>query len=204
MRNHDLVIRNGMVVDGTGNPKYLADVSIDAGVITEVGSVSGKENREIDATGLLVTPGWVDAHTHFDGQVMWDSYLTPSCWHGVTTVVMGNCGVGFAPAKPGDRGVLIDMMEGVEDIPSAVLTEGLKWEWETFPEYLDTIASKPLVMDVAAQVPHAAVRVYVMGDRGARNDPATPEEIEKMSNIVKEALAAGAVGFSMSRSKQHL
>jgi N-acyl-D-amino-acid deacylase len=204
MHEHDLVIRNGTVVDGSGAPKRMADVAIDRGVITVVGKVSRNGGREIDATGLLVTPGWVDAHTHFDGQVMWDSYLTPSCWHGVTTVVMGNCGVGFAPAKPGDREVLIDMMEGVEDIPSEVLTEGLKWEWETFPEYLDTIASRPLVMDVAAQVPHAAVRVYVMGDRGARNDPATPEEIEKMSSVVKEALAAGAVGFSSSRSKQHL
>jgi N-acyl-D-amino-acid deacylase len=204
MHDHDLIIRNGTVVDGTGAPKRKADVAINGGVIVAVGEVPGRGKREIDATGLLVTPGWVDAHTHFDGQVMWDSYLTPSCWHGVTTVVMGNCGVGFAPAKPDDREVLIDMMEGVEDIPNAVLTEGLKWEWETFPEYMDTIAARSLVLDVAAQVPHAAVRVYVMGERGARNEPATPEEIEKMSIIVKEALTAGAVGFSSSRSQQHL
>ena len=190
MHDHDLIIRNGTVVDGTGAPKRKADVAINGGVIVAVGEVPGRGKREIDATGLLVTPGWVDAHTHFDGQVMWDSYLTPSCWHGVTTVVMGNCGVGFAPAKPDDREVLIDMMEGVEDIPNAVLTEGLKWEWETFPEYMDTIAARSLVLDVAAQVPHAAVRVYVMGERGARNEPATPEEIEKMSIIVKEALTA--------------
>jgi N-acyl-D-amino-acid deacylase len=204
VRNHDLVIRNGMVVDGTGNPKYLADVSIDAGVITEVGSVSGKGNREIDAKGLVVTPGWVDAHTHFDGQVIWDSYLTPSCWHGVTTAVMGNCGVGFAPVKPSDQAQMINIMEGVEDIPGAVLREGVKWDWETFPEYLDVIASKPLVMDVAAQVPHAAVRVYVMGDRGSRNEPATADDIEKMSSIVSEALTAGAVGFSSSRTALHI
>ena len=182
----------------------MADVAIDGGIIAAVGDIPGKGKREIDARGLLVTPGWVDAHTHFDGQVMWDSYLTPSCWHGVTTVVMGNCGVGFAPAKPNDRDVLIDMMEGVEDIPKNVLQEGLKWQWETFPQYLDAIASRPLVMDVAAQIPHAAVRVYVMGERGARNESASNEEINRMSQIVRQALEAGAVGFSSSRSKQHL
>jgi N-acyl-D-amino-acid deacylase len=204
MRQHDLVIRNGTVVDGTGTPKYLADVSIDGGVITEVGGVTGKGRREIDAKGLLVAPGWVDAHTHFDGQVIWDPYLTPSCWHGVTTAVMGNCGVGFAPAKPGDQEQMINIMEGVEDIPGAVLREGVKWDWETFPEYMDVIASKPLVMDIAAQVPHAAVRVYVMGDRGSRNEPATADDIEKMSGILHEALTAGAVGFSSSRTALHI
>ncbi len=204
MRNHDLVIRNGTVVDGTGKPKRLADVAIDGGVITEVGSVSGKGRREIDAKGLLVTPGWVDAHTHYDGQVIWDSYLTPSCWHGVTTAVMGNCGVGFAPTKPGDQARMINIMEGVEDIPGATLTAGVKWSWETFPEYLDAIASKPLVMDVAAQIPHAAVRVYVMGERGSRNEPATVDDIEKMSTIVREGLSAGAVGFSTSRTVTHI
>ncbi len=204
MRSHDLVIRNGIVVDGTGEPKRLADVAIDEGLITQVGVVQGKGRREIDATGLLVTPGWVDAHTHFDGQVIWDSCLTPSCWHGVTTAVMGNCGVGFAPVKSGDRAKMINIMEGVEDIPGEVLREGLKWEWETFPEYLDAIESRPLVMDVAAQIPHTAVRLYVMGERGFGDEPATADDIDKISAIVREALRAGAVGFSSSRTNVHV
>jgi N-acyl-D-amino-acid deacylase len=201
---HDLVIRNGTVVDGSGDPRRIADVAIDGGRITIVGEVPAQGRREIDATGLLVAPGWVDAHTHFDGQVMWDKMLTPSCWHGVTTAIMGNCGVGFAPVRPGGEARLIDIMEGVEDIPRATLTEGLKWGWESFPDYMDRIAESPMVMDVAAQLPHSAVRVYAMGDRGARNEPATPDDIERMCDILRESLAAGAIGFSTSRTMVHV
>jgi N-acyl-D-amino-acid deacylase len=201
---HDLVIRNGIVVDGSGKPKREADIAVDDGRITIVGRVLDAGREEIDARGLLVAPGWVDAHTHFDGQVMWDPSLTPSCWHGVTTVIMGNCGVGFAPARPEDRSRLIDIMEGVEDIPRATLEAGLRWNWETFPQYMDAIAASPLVMDVAVQLPHAAVRLYVMGERGARNEPATPEEMKRMADLVREGLEAGAVGFSSSRTGVHV
>ncbi len=197
---HDLVIRNGCVIDGSGAARRIASVAIDGGVITKVGENVEPGHREIDAHGLLVTPGWVDVHTHYDGQVTWDSFLTPSCWHGVPTAVMGNCGVGFAPVRPGGEARLIDIMEGVEDIPGSALAEGIHWNWETFPQYLDAIAAQPLVMDVAAHVPHSAVRVYVMGEHGARNEAASPEEIEQMSEIVREALEAGAVGFSSSRT----
>jgi N-acyl-D-amino-acid deacylase len=200
---HDLVIRGGTVVDGTGAPRKVADVAIDGKVITAVGVVQGRGHREIDATGLLVTPGWVDIHTHYDGQVSWDPFLSPSCWHGVTTVVMGNCGVGFAPVKPHFRDRLINIMEGVEDIPGTALTEGITWEWETYPEYLDALASKSYAMDVCSQVPHAAIRTYVMGERGGDNEPASPEEIAQMSTLVKEALDAGAFGFTSSRITAH-
>jgi len=200
---HDLVIRGGMVVDGTGAPARLADVAVDAGLVTEVGAVAGQGRREIDAAGLIVTPGWVDIHTHYDGQATWDEYLSPSCWHGVTTVVMGNCGVGFAPARPDRHAWLIGLMESVEDIPGAALAEGIKWDWETFPEYLDSLERKPRVLDIAAQAPHGAIRAYVMGERGARNEPATPDDIAQMAQITREAVEAGALGFSTSRTQLH-
>ncbi len=200
---HDLVIRGGTVVDGTGAPRRVADVAIDGKLITAVGVVPGQGRQEIDATGYLVTPGWVDVHTHYDGQVSWDPFLSPSCWHGVTTVVMGNCGVGFAPVKPHFRDRLINIMEGVEDIPGTALTEGITWEWETYPEYLDALATKSYAMDVCSQVPHAAVRTYVMGERGGDNEQATPDEIAQMSTLVSEALDAGAFGFTSSRITAH-
>ncbi|MGB5948181.1 MAG: amidohydrolase family protein [Parvibaculum sp.] len=201
---HDLIIRGGTLVDGTGAPARIADVAIDNGLITEVGEVKGEARREIDAKGLLVTPGFVDIHTHYDGQVTWDEYLSPSCWHGVTTVVMGNCGVGFAPARPDRHDWLITLMEGVEDIPGSALAEGIKWNWETFPEYLDSLERQSRVLDVATQVPHGSVRAYVMGERGARNEPATREDIEEMARIVREGIEAGALGFSTSRTMLHL
>ncbi len=201
---HDLIIRGGKVVDGTGAPARVADVAIDNGVITQVGDVAGTARREIDASGLLVTPGFVDIHTHYDGQVTWDAYLSPSCWHGVTTVVMGNCGVGFAPVRADKRDWLIELMEGVEDIPGSALAEGIKWNWESFPEYLDSLEKQARVLDVATQVPHGSVRAYVMGERGARNEAATPEDVEAMAKIVREGVEAGALGFSTSRTMLHL
>ena len=203
MAMHDLVIRNGALIDGTGAPSRSADIAIDGGLITQVGGDIGRGRREIDAQGCLVTPGWVDIHTHYDGQVTWDPYLSPSCWHGVTTVVIGNCGVGFAPVKRDRHDWLIELMEGVEDIPGSALAEGITWTWETFPEYLDSLDGQARVLDVATQVPHSAVRAYVMGDRGARNEDATPEDIAAMSAIVAEGMAAGALGFSTSRTVVH-
>ncbi|ABS64288.1 Amidohydrolase 3 [Parvibaculum lavamentivorans DS-1] len=201
---HDLIIRGGLLADGTGAPARIADVAIDNGIVTEVGTVTGTARREIDATGLVVTPGWVDIHTHYDGQVTWDPLLSPSCWHGVTTVVMGNCGVGFAPARPDKHDWLISLMEGVEDIPGAALAEGIEWNWETFPEYMDSLDKQKRVLDVATQVPHGSVRAYVMGERGARNEAATDEDIAAMAKIVEEGIAAGALGFSTSRTMLHL
>jgi N-acyl-D-aspartate/D-glutamate deacylase len=203
MDMHDLVIRNGRVIDGAETPAFVADIAIDGGRITAVGVVPGKGRREIDASGRIVTPGWVDIHTHYDGQVTWDPYLSPSSWHGVTTAVMGNCGVGFAPVKRDRHEWLIELMEGVEDIPGSALAEGINWTWETFPEYLDSLDAQARVLDVATQVPHSAVRAYVMGDRGARNEDATPDDIAQMSAIVAEGMAAGALGFSTSRTVVH-
>jgi N-acyl-D-aspartate/D-glutamate deacylase len=199
---HDLVIRGGTVVDGSGAPARTADVAVDGGRITEVGGVDGRGARELDADGLVVAPGWVDIHTHYDGQVTWDPELTPSSWHGVTTVVMGNCGVGFAPVRPGGEGFLIELMEGVEDIPGTALAEGIAWEWESFAEYLDALETMPRAIDVAAQVPHCALRAYVMGDRAHDNDT-TAEEIAEMSRLAEEALLAGACGVSTSQTILH-
>ncbi|HSL74851.1 MAG TPA: amidohydrolase family protein [Ilumatobacteraceae bacterium] len=205
---HDLVIRGGEVVDGTGAPARHADVAIDDGLITAVvdagsGDDVGPARRVVDADGRLVTPGWVDIHTHYDGQASWDPYLTPSSWHGVTTVVMGNCGVGFAPAAPDRHEWLIELMEGVEDIPGSALAEGITWNWESFEEYLDALDARSYAIDLGAQVAHGPVRGYVMGDRGAANEAATPADIEAMSAIVERALRAGALGFSTSRTPIH-
>jgi N-acyl-D-aspartate/D-glutamate deacylase len=200
---HDLVIRGGMVVDGTGAKPYPADVAIDGGLIAAVGKITGKGREEIDAGGKIVTPGFVDIHTHYDGQATWDAEMGPSSWHGVTTVVMGNCGVGFAPAKPDRHDWLIGLMEGVEDIPGTALAEGMTWDWETFPEYLDALEKLPRTVDVGTHVPHGAVRAYVMGERGANNEEPTETDIAQMSRIVEEGLRAGALGFSTSRTVLH-
>ena len=201
---HDIVIRNGTVVDGTGAPRRIADIAIDGNLITAVSGDVGRGRREIDARGLLVTPGFVDIHTHYDGQATWDPYLTPSTWHGVTTVVFGNCGVGFAPVRKGAAPYLINLMEGVEDIPGTVLSEGVKFNWESFPDYLDALEAAPKVIDVGAQVPHCALRFYVMGERGA-DHAAVPkdEEIAQMGELLEEALRAGALGFTTSRTIKH-
>jgi N-acyl-D-amino-acid deacylase len=200
---HDLVIRGGMVVDGTGGEPYRAAVAVDGDRITAVGDDIGSAKREVDADGLVVTPGWVDMHTHYDAQATWDPEMTPSGWHGVTTVVMGNCGVGFAPAHADRRDWHIGMMEGVEDIPGAAMAEGIQWEWETFPEYLDALERRPAVLDIATQVPHGALRAYVMGERGATDEPATADDLAEMTRLTYEALVAGAMGFSTSRTPLH-
>ncbi|HEY4332547.1 MAG TPA: amidohydrolase family protein [Ilumatobacteraceae bacterium] len=198
---HDLVIRGGTVVDGTGGAAIRGDVAVTAGVVTHVGEIDGRGHREVDAAGLTVMPGWVDIHTHYDGQVTWDPQVTPSSWHGVTTVVMGNCGVGFAPVRPDGRDFLIELMEGVEDIPGTALHEGMDWQWESFPEYLDALGATSRVLDIAAQVPHAALRAYVLGERAHEN--ATADEIDEMARLTQQALEAGAVGFSTSRTVLH-
>lgn len=200
----DLWIRGGTIIDGTGAPRFEADLGIRNGLIVRVGATDEPAEREIDAHGLLVTPGWVDVHTHYDGQVTWDPYLTPSIWHGVTTVVMGNCGVGFAPAAANQHDWLISLMEGVEDIPGAALAEGIQWEWESFPDYLNSLDQSPHAIDVVAQVPHGALRAFVMGQRGADHTARpTADEIETMGRLAREAIAAGAVGFTSSRTKNH-
>jgi N-acyl-D-aspartate/D-glutamate deacylase len=200
----DLKITGGTLVDGTGRPRRVGDIAIQDGRIAAIGPrVEGPAREEIDARGLLVTPGFVDIHTHYDGQATWDPILDPSASHGVTTVVAGNCGVGFAPVHPGDHKRLVEMMEGVEDIPGTALHEGIQWEWETFPEYLDALGRRRYAMDIAAFMPHAPLRLYVMGDRGERNEPATAADIDAMAKHVREAIAAGAIGFSTSRSLNH-
>jgi N-acyl-D-aspartate/D-glutamate deacylase len=202
---HDIVIKGGTVVDGTGDAPRTADVAIAEGHIAEVGGDVGQGRRTFDADGLLVMPGWVDIHSHYDGQALWDPLLETSAAHGVTTVVMGNCGVGFAPVRPEHRPWTISLMEGVEDIPAAVLEQGLDWRWQTFPEYLDALAASPHAIDVAAQIPHAALRVFAMGERGIDHaEVPTDAEVATMGRLAAEAVAAGAVGFSSSRSRNHV
>ena len=203
MSQYDLVIRSGSVIDGTGQQPFTADVAIKNGKIAATGRVSGHGDREVNADGALVTPGFVDIHTHYDGQATWSNRMSPSSHHGVTSVVMGNCGVGFAPVRPTDHDLLIELMEGVEDIPGVALSEGLSWEWESFPDYLDYLSKRQFDMDICAQLPHAAMRVYVMGQRGADREPATNEDIIEMRRLTEEAIRAGALGFTSSRTLNH-
>ena len=200
---HDIVIRGGTIVDGTGAPASVGDVAIDGDRIVQVGGKAGPGKREVKADGRLVTPGWVDVHTHYDGQATWDPVLAPSSWHGATTIVFGNCGVGFAPVRRQHQQALIDLMEGVEDIPGITLTEGLKWDWESFPEYLDALSRLPRTIDIAAQVAHHPLRVYVMGERAIAREHATAADVDAMARLTEEALRAGAVGFTTSRTDQH-
>ncbi|MGY4328152.1 N-acyl-D-aspartate/D-glutamate deacylase [Bradyrhizobium sp. LB7.2] len=203
MSNPDLVIRGGTVADGSGGELFEADVAITGGRISEIGKVASKGRDEIDARGKLVTPGFVDVHTHYDGQVTWSQDMTPSSQNGVTTAIMGNCGVGFAPCKPADHTRLIQLMEGVEDIPEPVLSAGIPWAWESFPDYMEWLSKRDFDIDVGAQLPHAALRVYVMGQRGARRDPSTAEDNAAMAKLAGEAVRSGALGFSTSRTLNH-
>ena len=204
MADYDLIIRGGTVHDGLGSAPRLADVAVKAGVIAAIGTVTGSATQELDARGLLVTPGFVDVHTHYDGQATWEQRLTPSSGHGVTSVVMGNCGVGFAPCRPAQRDLLVKVMEGVEDVPEVVMTEGLPWNWETFPEYLDALAARSFDVDVAAQLPHSALRVFVMGERAATQEPPTAQDLASMRQLTTQAIHAGALGVSTSRNLLHL
>ena len=201
---HDLIIRGGTIVDGTGSPSFIGDLAIDDGKITAVGEESAEAKETIDAEGLLVTPGWVDAHTHYDGQATWDPLLTPSGWHGVTTALMGNCGVGFAPVEPHYRDWMIDLMESVEDISADALKAGIDWQWVSFPEYLDALERMPRAINVGAYVGHCALRTFVMGERGAQDEDPTEDETQQMADLMSEAMEAGALGFSTSRTAIHL
>jgi N-acyl-D-aspartate/D-glutamate deacylase len=200
---HDIVIRGGTIIDGTGVAPFTGDVAIEGQRIVEVGGRHGPARREIDATGLVVTPGWVDAHTHYDGQAMWDPLLAPSCWHGVTTAILGNCGVGFAPVRPQHRAALMELMEGVEEIPGIVLADGLTWDWESFPDFLDALERRPRAFDIGAQIAHHPLRVHVMGERAIRLEAANAEDIAQMRVLTIEALRAGAFGFTTSRTDSH-
>ena len=199
----DLVIRNGTIVDGTGATRQVGDVAVSGDRIAQVGGKAGAARRVIEAEGHLVTPGWVDVHTHYDGQATWDPVLAPSSWHGVTTLLFGNCGVGFAPVRASDRDTLIDLMEGVEDIPGITLAEGMKWDWESFPQFLDALERMPRTIDIGAQIAHHPLRVYVMGERAVRHEPANAHDIERMRSLTEEALRAGAFGFTTSRTESH-
>src|SRR4051812_26507330 len=199
---HDIVIRGGTIVDGTGAPAYAGDVALSGDRIVQVGGKAGPGRREVKAEGRIVTPGWVDVHTHYDGQATWDPVLAPSSWHGATTVVMGNCGVGFAPVRPGSEDFLIELMEAVEDIPGTALHEGIDWSWESFGQYLDALDAMPRTVDVGAQMPHVALRAFVLGDR-AHEDSITADELAEMARLTGEALQDGALGFSTSRTILH-
>ncbi len=202
---HDLIIQGGHVIDGSGSPARLTDIAVDNGIVTELGRGLGSGRRTINAEGSIVTPGFVDVHTHYDGQATWDPYLTPSSWHGVTTAIFGNCGVGFAPVRPNASPFLINLMEGVEDIPGSVLAEGVSFNWESFPQFLDVLDAAPKAIDIGAQVPHAPLRFYVMGERGADHlSIPSDDEITAMGNLLEEALGAGALGFTTSRTTKHL
>ncbi|WP_428685469.1 N-acyl-D-amino-acid deacylase family protein [Sphingopyxis sp.] len=203
MADHDLVIRGGTVHDGLGSAPRIADVAVTDGLIVAVGDVPGRGAREIDASGKIVTPGFVDIHTHYDGQVTWEDRLAPSSGHGVTTVVMGNCGVGFAPCRPHQREMLVELMEGVEDIPEVVMVDGLPWNWESFPDYLDALGERQLDIDIAAQIPHSALRIYVMGERAVRREAPTAEDLKQMRALVAEGIEAGAFGVTTSRNMMH-
>lgn len=200
---HDLVIRGGRIVDGTGGPAFNGDVAVKDGVLVQVGGKAGAAHRSVDADGLVVTPGFLDIHTHYDGQVHWDPFLTPSSWHGVTTVLAGNCGVGFAPVRTDAREWLIGLMSGIEEIPADSLREGMPWLWETYPEFQDVLAGREYAIDIGTQIPHAAVRAYVMGERGTENAPATAEDLQQMGQLVQDGMRAGAFGLTGSRTLHH-
>jgi N-acyl-D-aspartate/D-glutamate deacylase len=200
---YDLLLKGGTVIDGTGAPSYQADVAIADGVIVEIGRITDAAHETVDADGALITPGFVDPHTHYDGQATWDHQLAPSCWHGVTTAILGNCGVGFAPVRPDRHDFLVQLMEGVEDIPGTALHEGIRWSWESFPEYLDALEATPRLLDIGTHLPHGSLRAYVMDERGAANELATADDIARMAQIAEEAMRAGALGFSTNRLPSH-